>query len=76
MPIELADLELKTAARARRALEYQEEQAATKMENPGMRGAIESRAKRAAKLAEKVEAGRKRQPQRWVLDRLTITRCL
>jgi hypothetical protein len=48
-----------TAARACRALAYQEEQAAKRMENPGMRGPIENTAKRAAALAEKFEAARK-----------------
>lgn len=61
MPLlDLTDLELETAARACRALAYQEEQAAKKMENPGMRGPIESTAKRAAALAEKFEATRTR----------------
>ena len=53
------DLELETAARACRALAYQEEQAAKKMENPGMRGPIENTAKRAAALAMKLEAARR-----------------
>jgi hypothetical protein len=52
MPLDLTDLELETAARACRALAYQEEQAAKKMENPGMRGPIANTAKRAAALAE------------------------
>jgi hypothetical protein len=56
--LDLTDLELETAARACRALAYQEEQAAKKMENPGMRGPIESTAKRAAALAEKLERAR------------------
>jgi hypothetical protein len=34
-PLNLTDLELETAARACRALAYQEEQAAKRMENPG-----------------------------------------
>jgi hypothetical protein len=34
MALELTDLELETAARACRALAYQEEQAAKRMENP------------------------------------------
>jgi hypothetical protein len=60
MPLELTDIELETAARACRALAYQEELAARKMENPSMRGPIENTAKRAAVLAEKFEAARKR----------------
>jgi hypothetical protein len=60
MPLDLTDLELETAARACRALAYQEELAAKKMENPGMRGPIENTAKRAAALAEKFEAARKK----------------
>ena len=59
-PIHLTDLELETAARACRALAYQEEQAAKRMENPGMRGPIENSAKRAAALAEKFERARKK----------------
>ena len=35
--LDLTDLELETAARARGALAYQEEQAAKRMENPAMR---------------------------------------
>jgi acetyl-CoA carboxylase beta subunit len=53
MPLDLTDPELETAARACRALAYQEEQAAKRMENPTMRGPIENTAKRAAALAEK-----------------------
>ena len=59
MPLDLTDLELETAARACRALAYQEELAAKRMENPGMRGPIESAARRYAALAEKFEAARK-----------------
>jgi hypothetical protein len=60
MPLlDLTDLELETAARACRALAYQEEQAAKRMENPTMRGSIENTAKRAAALAEKLERARK-----------------
>ena len=58
--VDLTDLELETAARACRALAYQEEQAAKRMENPGMRGPVENTAKRAAALAEKFEKARKR----------------
>jgi hypothetical protein len=39
MPLDLTDLELETAARACRALAYQEGQAAKRMENPSMCGA-------------------------------------
>jgi len=46
------------AARACRALAYQEEQAAKRMENPGMRGPVENTARRAAVLAEKFERAR------------------
>ena len=49
--LNLSDLELEAAARACRALAYAEEQAAKKMENPGMR---------AAALAERFEKERKR----------------
>jgi hypothetical protein len=60
MPLlDLSDLELETAARACRALAYQEGEAAKKMENPPTRGPIESTAKRAAALAERFEAARK-----------------
>jgi hypothetical protein len=59
-PLNLTDLELETAARACRALAYQEEQAARRMENPDIRGPIENTAKRAAALAERFEAARRR----------------
>lgn len=58
--LDLTDLELETAARACRALAYQEEQAAKNIENPGMRGPIENTARRAAALAGKFERARKR----------------
>lgn len=58
--LDLTDLELETAARACHALAYQEEQAAQKMENPTMRGPIETTAKRAAALAEKFEQARRK----------------
>jgi hypothetical protein len=41
-------------------LRTKEEQAAKRTENPGMRAPIENTAKRAAALAEKFEAARKR----------------
>jgi len=59
-PLDLTDLELETAARACRALAYQEEQAAKRMENPGMRGPIENTAKRATVLAQKFEQARRK----------------
>lgn len=58
--LDLSDLELETAARACRAMAYQESERAKKMENPGMRGPIENTAKRAAALAERFERARKR----------------
>jgi hypothetical protein len=58
--LDLTDLELETAARACRALAYQESLAAKRLENPTIRGPIEGTAKRAAALAEKFEAARKR----------------
>jgi hypothetical protein len=54
-PLNLTDLELETAARAFLALAYQEEQASKRMENPSMRGPVESTTRRAAALAEKFE---------------------
>jgi hypothetical protein len=59
MPLDLTDVELETAARACRALAYQEEQAAKRLENPGMRSPIENTAKGAAALAEKFERARR-----------------
>jgi hypothetical protein len=60
MPLELTDAELATAATACRAMAYQEGERAKKIENPTMRGPLESNAKRYAALAEKLEAARKR----------------
>jgi hypothetical protein len=60
MPLELSDVELATAAKACRAMAYQEGGRAKKMENPTTRGPIESAARRYAALAEKLEAARKR----------------
>jgi hypothetical protein len=51
---------VETAARACRALAYQEERAAKRMENPTVRAPIEGTAKRAAALAEKFERARNR----------------
>ena len=58
-PLDLTDLELETAARACRALAYQEGERAKKMESPTTRGPIENTVKRAAALAEKLEAARR-----------------
>ena len=60
MPLDLTDLELETAARACRVLARQEEQAAKRIDNPGMRGPVENTAKRAEALAGKFEAARKK----------------
>jgi hypothetical protein len=58
MPLELSDAELQTAATACRAMSYQEGARAKKMENPTMRGPVESSARRYAALAEKLEVAR------------------
>jgi hypothetical protein len=58
--LDLTDLELETAARACRALAYQEGEAAKRVENPGMRAPIEGAARRAAALAERFERARKK----------------
>jgi hypothetical protein len=60
VPLDLTDLELETAARACRALAYQKEQAAKRIENPSLRGPIEDTAKHAATLAKKFEDARKK----------------
>ena len=60
-PLDLTDLELETAARACPARARQEEQAAKRIANPGMRGPIENTVKRAAALTEKFEAARSSQ---------------
>jgi hypothetical protein len=60
MPLDLTDSELATAATACRALAYQEGERAKKMENPTLRGPLESNARRYAALAQKLEAARKR----------------
>jgi hypothetical protein len=60
MPLDLSATELETAARACRAMAYQEGERAKQMENPGMRGPIESAARCYAALAEKFEAARER----------------
>ena len=60
MPLDLSETELETAARACRALAYQEGERAKKLENPTTRGPIENAARRYAALAQKFEAARKR----------------
>lgn len=60
MPLDLTDAELATAATGCRAMAYQEAKRAKEMENPTVRGPIESAAKRYTALAEKLEAARKR----------------
>lgn len=60
MPLDLTDVELATAAQAGRAMAYQEGERAKRMENPTMRGPMESTAKRYAALAEKFEAAKTR----------------
>jgi hypothetical protein len=60
MPLELSANELETAARACRAMAYQESERARTMENPTTRGPIENAARRYAVLAEKFEAARKK----------------
>jgi hypothetical protein len=59
MPLELSDAELATAATACRAMAYQEGDRAKKMENPTLRGPLESNARRYAALAERFEGARK-----------------
>jgi len=63
MPLDLTDAELATAATACRAMAHQEGKRANQLENPSVRGPIESNAQRYAALAEKLEAARKRQRQ-------------
>jgi hypothetical protein len=60
MPLDLTDAELATAAQACRAMAYQEGERAKALENPTVRGPIESASKRYAALAQKLEVGRKR----------------
>jgi len=60
MPVDLTDAELATAATACRAMAYQEGERAKKLENPTIRGPLETTSKRYAALAEKFEAARKR----------------
>jgi hypothetical protein len=63
MPIDFSDAELATAATACRAMSYQEGERAKKIENPTMRGPLESNARRYATLAQKLEAARKKRPR-------------
>ena len=60
MPLDLTDTELATAATACRAMAYQEGERAKKMENPTLRGPLETNARRYAALAEKLETARRR----------------
>jgi hypothetical protein len=60
VPLDLSDAELATAAQACRAMAYQEGKRAAAMENPSMRGPLESGARGYAALAEKLEAARRR----------------
>ena len=60
MPVSLTALELETAARACRAMAFQETERAKKMENPTTRGPVEPAARRYAALAERFEAERKK----------------
>jgi hypothetical protein len=60
MPLDLSATELETAARACRAMAYQEGERAKKIENPGMRGPVEHAAQRYKTLAERFEEARKR----------------
>ena len=59
MPLDLTDAELATAATACHALDYQESKRAKKMENPTMRGPVESNPRRYAALAHQFEVARK-----------------
>jgi hypothetical protein len=60
MPIDLTAIELETAARACRAMAYQEGERAKGLENPTVRAPIEAAARRYAALAERFETARKR----------------
>jgi hypothetical protein len=60
MPLDLTDAELATAVTACRAMAYQEGERARKLDNPSIRGPLETNSKRYAALAEKLEAARKR----------------
>jgi len=58
MLLDLTDTELATAATACRAMAYQESERAKTMENPTLRGPLETNSRRFAALAEKFEAAR------------------
>jgi hypothetical protein len=60
MPLELLPAELETAARAWRAMAYQESEQAKRMENPSTRGPVEAMVRRYVGLAERFEAARKK----------------
>lgn len=60
MPPQLTDYELETAARACRALAHVERESAEKISAPALREPVNKRAHRAAALAEKFEAARKK----------------
>jgi hypothetical protein len=60
MPLDLSATELETAARACRAMAYQEGERAKAMENPTVRAPIEDAARRYAALVVKFETARKR----------------
>jgi len=61
MPLDLTDAELATAATACGAMAYQEGERVKRIENPTVRGPLESNAKRFETLAAKLEAIRKLQ---------------
>jgi hypothetical protein len=58
MPLDLTVTELETAARACRAMAYQEGERAKALENPTVRAPIEDAARRYAALAVKFEVAR------------------
>jgi hypothetical protein len=60
MPLDLTDVELETAARACRAMAYQEGERARNMENPTLRAPIEDAEQRYAALVQKFEAAGKK----------------
>ena len=59
MLLDLSDAELATAATGCRAMAHQEGKRARQLENPSVRGPIESNAQRYAARAEKLEAARR-----------------
>lgn len=60
MPVDLTAEELAAAARACRAMAYQEGERARRMESPTTRGPVEDAARRYAVLAERLEKARQR----------------